>query len=171
MSLEAHHFIQPDWPAPATVRAVTTTRQGGASFRTRFASFNLGFHTEDDELFAVHYNRQRLFIQLELALGAGLAPAGTRQSGGRCGDHHRAGGSGRLGQSAAGKACVVMTADCLPVLLCDRAGGCVAAAHAGWRGLAAEIIAATVEAMHCPTSEVMAWLGPAIGPEVFRGRR
>ncbi|MCB1806210.1 MAG: peptidoglycan editing factor PgeF [Candidatus Competibacteraceae bacterium] len=165
MSLEANHLIQPDWPAPATVRAVTTTRLGGIS-QGRFASLNLGFHTEDDEQ-AVHHNRQQLYTQLELA----QEPAWLRQvHGNQVVDVATITEPVTADASVSrqpGKACVVMTADCLPVLLCDRAGHCVAAAHAGWRGLAAEIIAATVEAMHCPTSEVMAWLGPAIGPDVF----
>lgn len=68
---------------------------------------------------------------------------------------------------ASGRACVVMTADCLPVLLCDRAGTVVAAAHAGWRGLASGVIAATVAQMRVPSVELLAWLGPAIGPEAF----
>ena len=66
-----------------------------------------------------------------------------------------------------GRPCVVMTADCLPVLLCDRAGTVVAAAHAGWRGLAGGVIAATVARMATPPGELLAWLGPAIGPEAF----
>jgi len=66
-----------------------------------------------------------------------------------------------------GRACVVMTADCLPVLLCDRAGTVVAVAHAGWRGLAGGVIAATVAAMTVPSAGLLAWLGPAIGPEAF----
>ena len=61
----------------------------------------------------------------------------------------------------------MQTADCLPVLLCDRAGTVVAAAHAGWRGLARGVLAATVNAMDCPPANLMAWLGPAIGPDAF----
>jgi hypothetical protein len=68
---------------------------------------------------------------------------------------------------SAGAVCVVMTADCLPVLLCDRAGSVVGAAHAGWRGLQGGVIEATVAAMQVSPSEVIAWLGPAIGPTAF----
>lgn len=68
---------------------------------------------------------------------------------------------------SAGVALAILTADCLPVLLADRAGRCVAAAHAGWRGLAAGVLERTVEAMALPASEVLAWLGPAIGQDAF----
>jgi YfiH family protein len=68
---------------------------------------------------------------------------------------------------APGQVCVVLTADCLPVLLCDRAGSQVAAVHAGWRGLAEGVIEAALDAFDCPPAELLAWLGPAIGPERF----
>ncbi len=66
-----------------------------------------------------------------------------------------------------GQVCAVLTADCLPVLFCDRAGGVVAAAHAGWRGLAGGVLEATVAAMRVPPNEILAWMGAAIGPQAF----
>jgi hypothetical protein len=67
----------------------------------------------------------------------------------------------------AGRVCAVATADCLPVLFCDSAGTCVAAAHAGWRGLVAGVLTATVESLAKPAAELLAWLGPAIGPRHY----
>ena len=160
-----NHFIRPDWPAPSNVQAAATTRQGGIS-QGRFASFNLGFHTQDDAL-AVCHNRQQLYAQLQL----NQEPAWLKQVHGNS-VVDAANVTEPVTADASiccqpGKACVVMTADCLPVLLCDQAGRCVAAVHAGWRGLAAEIIGATVAAMPCQTEDLMVWLGPAIGPEAF----
>jgi YfiH family protein len=66
-----------------------------------------------------------------------------------------------------GRVCAVRTADCLPVLLCDERATCVAAAHAGWRGLAAGVLEATVAALPAPPSRLLAWLGPAIGPAAY----
>jgi len=158
-------LIKPAWPVPAHVKAVSTTRLGGAS-QGRFASFNLGFHTYD-EAAAVRYNRQQLYAQLGLT----QEPAWLRQvHGNTVVDAATVSESPTADASVcrqAGKACVVMSADCLPVLLCDRAGQCVAAAHAGWRGLVAELITATVQAMQCPGEDLIAWLGPAIGPAAF----
>ena len=161
----AKHLIWPDWPAPNSVKAVSTTRLGGVS-QGSFASFNLGFHTED-EVAAVQYNRQQLYRTLGLL----QEPAWLRQVHG-----NTVVDAAEIREPVAadasicrqpGKACVVLTADCLPILLCDHTGTCIAAAHAGWRGLAAKIIAATIATMQCPSDELMAWLGPAIGPEVF----
>lgn len=162
MSL-THTLIKPDWPAPAHVKAFQTTRLGGVSCAP-FESLNLGGHVGDD-LQSVLHNRSLLGrllpdapLWLEQVHGIVVADA----------DNARA--ERRADASVArhsGSVCVVMTADCLPVLLCDSAGTVVAAVHAGWRGLAAGVIEATVLAMDVPPSSLMAWLGPAISQAAF----
>lgn len=160
-----YDWIVPDWPAPSWVRALTTTRQGGSS-RTPFAAMNLADHVEDDPE-TVATNRRHLREMLSLP----AEPVWLRQVHGR--------GIVTLDRSAAGveadgavsytpgQVCAVLTADCLPVLLCDRAGTRVGAAHAGWRGLAEGVIEAAVAALGLPGTSLMAWLGPAIGPHAF----
>jgi YfiH family protein len=139
-----------------------TTRVGGVS-RRPFDTFNLGDHVEDDPL-AVATNRQLLRDPL------GCAPAWLSQV---HGIQVVAADSGQIAVAdasyalGAGVACAVLTADCLPVLFCDRAGTRVAAAHAGWRGLAGGVLEATVQAMALPPEQLLAWLGPAIGPAAF----
>lgn len=158
--------IIPDWPAPARVGCLVTTRSGGVSDGV-FSSLNLGDHVGDDPA-AVAANRgvvcrrvvgQPVWLNqvhgtrvVDAAeyVGAALPPEADASFARR-----------------SGVACVVMTADCLPVLFCDMAGTVVAAAHAGWRGLQAGVLEATVAAMGVPGSELMAWLGPAIGPRAF----
>lgn len=154
-------LIIPEWPAPANVRALQTTRRGGVSVAP-YASLNLGSHVGDAPL-SVARNRQSLNpllpsepVWLEQVHGTVVADAdraGCRTVADAC--------IARRG------VCVVMTADCLPVLLCDRQGSVVGAAHAGWKGLAAGVIEATVQAMGVPPDGLMAWLGPAIGPQAF----
>lgn len=159
----APEYLFPDWPAPASVRALQTTRLGGFSHGP-FASMNLGDHVGDDPA-AVAANRQRL------AGDMAAAPRWLKQVHGvNVVDAARAltGCEADAAYSRSqGLACVVMTADCLPVLFCNRAGTCVAAAHAGWRGLCAGILERTATAMGEAPSELMAWLGPAIGPDAF----
>lgn len=156
-------FIVPDWPAPAAVRALTTTRTGGYG-EGCYAGFNLAAHVGDDPL-AVAANRQYLRNRLP------VAPCWLKQVHGvRCVDAARTWHNAEADASVCREptvACAVLTADCLPVLLCDEAGTVVAAAHAGWRGLAAGVVEATVAAMARPGAEIMAWLGPAIGPQAF----
>jgi YfiH family protein len=156
-------WIVPDWPAPPRVRVLVTTRQGGVS-RGNFAAFNLAAHGGDDAA-AVATNRKILRqhlpgdpLWLEQVHGIRCVDAASVQRGeaaDACVAH------------APKQVCVVMTADCLPVLLCDTAGSAVGIAHAGWRGLAGGVIESTVAAMACPPSRLLAWLGPAIGPQVF----
>jgi len=157
-------MILPDWPAPPGVRAAMTLRTGGASGGP-YASLNLGDHVGDDPG-AVAENRRRLREALSLP----TEPLWLEQVHGT--DVARFGGSTRPRADAAvalepGQVCAVMVADCLPVLLADRARTCVAAAHAGWRGLAAGVLEATVAALPVDPARLVAWLGPAIGPEAF----
>lgn len=158
-----HEFIQIDWPAPAHVRAVQTTRSGGFSLPP-YDSLNLGDHAGDDAI-TVARNRQSLSdvvpsepLWLEQIHGVEVVVAE------HAGCKPRADACISRAKNAV---CAIMTADCLPVLLCDQTGTVVAAAHAGWRGLADGVIEATVKAMDVPTQTLMAWLGPAIGPQAF----
>lgn len=160
-----HDWISPDWPAPSWVRAVTTTRSGGNSHGP-YASMNLAMHVADDPA-AVAANRA--YLREALALPA--EPVWLQQVHGRdivSADHAAQGveGDGTV-SCTPGTVCAVLTADCLPVLLCDRAGTRIGAAHAGWRGLADGVIEATVATLNRPGSDLMAWLGPAIGPRAF----
>lgn len=155
--------IVPDWPAPPSVRALSTTRKGGCSAGP-YASFNLGDHVGDTPE-AVTANRSLLSRQIP------LAPRWLHQVHGiRCIDADTDDDSPEADASysrAGRRACAIMTADCLPLLFCDESGSVVAAAHAGWRGLAAGVIEATVAAMQVPGARLLAWLGPAIGPQAF----
>lgn len=156
-------FIEPGWHLPG-VTALSTTRGGGASL-SPFDSFNLGHHVNDEPA-AVESNRQRLVAAL---------PVETRiqwlqQVHGNA--VIRAGEGGYPEADACwtdqpGVACAVLTADCLPVLLAAEDGRVVAAAHAGWRGLLAGVLESTVAAMGVDPMRLMAWMGPAIGPETF----
>lgn len=160
-----YDWIIPDWPSPSWVRAISTTRQGGVS-EGCYASLNLGDHVEDrpDHVAA---NRQ----QLRAALDLPAEPLWLRQVHGRnivLADQATPGVEGDGAQSRTpGQVCAVLTADCLPVLLCDRAGTRVAAVHAGWRGLAEGVIESAIESLELPGSTLLAWLGPAIGPHAF----
>jgi YfiH family protein len=156
-------FIVPDWPAPANVRAATTARAGGVSVPP-WDSFNLADHVGDDPA-CVATNRARLREALSLP----GEPVWLRQVHGRnvC---DAAAGSAEADAAYAdtpGVVCAVLTADCLPLLLCDREGRAVAAVHAGWRGLAAGIVEAAVERFAAEPESLLAWLGPAIGPAAF----
>jgi YfiH family protein len=155
--------IVPDWPAPAHVRALVTTRAGGVS-RGPYAAMNLALHVGDDAA-AVAENRRRLRLRLP------AAPRWLEQVHGKLAVDAAAAQPGcRADASVAGArevVCAVLTADCLPVLLCDEAGSAVAAAHAGWRGLAGGVVESAVAAMRRPPESLLAWLGPAIGPQAF----
>ena len=158
-------LIVPDWPAPEQVCAASTTRHGGIS-QAPFDSFNLALHTGDDRA-DVLANRQSLLTLLQLS----QQPAWLNQIHG-CTVVNAAEITQPVAADAAyavhpEQACVIMTADCLPILLCNRAGTVVAAIHAGWRGLAQEIIAACVTRLPCSADDLLAWLGPAIGPTAF----
>lgn len=158
-------YLIPDWPAPATVKALVTTREGGFSSGA-FASGNLARHVGDD-IYAVLANRARLLEQLNLPSlpcwleqvhGSRVVSASLAMRG------QRADASVAFHEQ---QVCVIMTADCLPVFLCDRQGRRVGLVHAGWRGLLAGVIDNSVRALALPASDLMAYLGPAIGPTAF----
>jgi len=155
-------WLIPDWPAPVGIKACVTTRGGGVSV-TPFDSFNLGDHVDDDP-HAVAHNRSLLTSQLN------TRPAWLKQVHGI--DVVEASPEQVMQADASwsktpGVACTIMTADCLPALFCNRQGTQVAAAHAGWRGLAAGVLEAAVDSFADAPSEILVWLGPAIGPQAF----
>jgi YfiH family protein len=158
-------LIVPDWPLPAGLRAVQTTRGGGVS-QGPWDSLNLALHTGDDPE-TVQKNRERL----SLALGLTRTPSWPRQVHGavvvEAAPTTDTVAADAVVARGAGEVCGVQTADCLPVLFCSLDGAVVAAAHAGWRGLAGGVLEATLRSMARPSAEVMAWLGPAIGPQAF----
>ena len=165
--LEAKDLIVPDWPAPARVKALFTTRAGGVSGGA-FGSLNLGAHVGDAAV-DVEENRRRLrallpstpawlnqihgieVVDAALATRTGQAPLAADAS----------------FTTQINVPCAVLVADCLPVLFCTTDGSCVAAAHAGWRGLHRGILEHTVATMNNKPSNILAWLGPAIGPLAF----
>ncbi|MEE1867986.1 MULTISPECIES: peptidoglycan editing factor PgeF [Pseudomonas] len=162
MSELARELLIPNWPAPAGVRACVTTRAGGVSLPP-YESFNLGDHVGDAPD-AVAENRRRLTAEF------GIQPAWLKQVHGVVvadADPSIIAEADASWTATPGVACTVMTADCLPLLFCDRAGTRVAAAHAGWRGLANGVIEATLDRLALPPEEVLVWLGPAIGPQAF----
>lgn len=168
-------WIVPDWPVGQRVGAVFTTRHSGVS-APPFDSFNLGDHVGDDpkavaahrEFLAQAIGRRPVFLQQ--VHGCGLARLDADSPDGLVAD--------ACLSASPDVACTVMVADCMPVLLADRQGKAVAAAHAGWRGLAGGVIEAAVAGLrqslaasghvgsHDP-GDVLAWLGPCIGPAAF----
>ncbi len=163
-------WILPDWPVPPTIKAVSTSRVGGVS-QAPYDHLNLGAHVGDVP-HDVHQNRQRLHDLLQLP----SEPLWLEQVHGTTvyhpapptiNDAAATPQADAVVVSAENQVAVVMTADCLPVLFCDVAGTQVAAAHAGWRGLCDGVLERTVAALACQPIQLMAWLGPAIGPECF----
>ncbi len=155
-------WLIPDWPAPARVKACVTTRAGGVSLAP-FDSLNLGDHVGDDPV-AVAENRRRLTDQFA------ITPTWLQQVHGIAvveADPAQVAAADASWTDTPGIACTAMTADCLPVLFCNRIGTRVAAAHAGWRGLASGVLEATLDSLAVPADEILAWLGPAIGPQAF----
>lgn len=162
---ELDGWLLPDWPAPPTVRAVTTTRAGGVS-PMPYDTFNLAAHVGDAPA-AVAVNRRRLRDRL----GLPAEPCWLHQVHTTRAVRAQRGGEPLEADAAfadqPGVVCAVLTADCLPILLCDRVGERVAAVHAGWRGLAAGVVESTLDALGPAAGGWLAWLGPAIGPRVF----
>jgi YfiH family protein len=167
-ALLSSNWLKPQWPAPKNVVALTTTRlepgidEGNTD---TFSRFNIADHVGDDGQ-AVQINRQRLLQSceglrhiawLQQTHSTTLIEAGNAIS-------HDADGSFT---TSSGVACAVMTADCLPLLICDTHGHQVAAVHAGWRGLAAGIIEKTMATFDTPAAHLMVWLGPAISQRHF----
>ncbi|HGN1706826.1 TPA: purine nucleoside phosphorylase YfiH [Providencia rettgeri] len=161
-----NRLIFPDWPQPKNVASCSTTRAGGVSLPP-FNSLNLGDHVGDDPN-AVSENRQYLEKLAQLP----QQPVWLEQVHGTHVLHLD--GNEVLNKQAdavysdqVGQVCAIMTADCLPVLFCNKAGTEVAAAHAGWRGLCHGVLENTISQFISPANEIMAWLGPAIGAEKF----
>jgi YfiH family protein len=165
-------LITPEWAAPANVRAVMTTRRGGVS-APPWDSLNVGVHVGDSEA-CVLQNRGRIReaaglpsepVWLEQVHGTSVVALDEMHSSAAvAGDRPRADAAVTF---RAGVVCAIQVADCMPVLFAARDGSVVGAAHAGWRGLAGGVLEAAVQAMGKPAGDVVAWLGPAIGPEYF----
>lgn len=161
-------FAFPDWPAPHNIRAAVSTRIGGVS-QAGYAGFNMAAHVGDNPG-SVAANRDILVQSLMLP----EQPVWLTQVHGIAVLRHDGTDLAKASleydacySNQPGKVCAVMTADCLPVLFSSQDGLEVAAAHAGWRGLVDGVLAATVGNFACPRSEILAWLGPAIGPANF----
>ncbi|HET9652871.1 MAG TPA: peptidoglycan editing factor PgeF [Usitatibacter sp.] len=163
MSLES--WITPDWPAPRNVRAFFTTRAGGVS-EGEYASLNLGMNSGDDPQ---RVARNRAVVRAHLPAdpfflaqvhGAAVLDPGTHP-----GDAPPKADAAVT--ATPGATCVVLTADCMPVFLCDAKGTRVGVAHAGWRGMAAGVLENAVAAIGAAPADVIAWMGPAIGPDAF----
>ncbi len=166
--MTTNDWIIPDWPAPGNVKALFTTRHGGVSGSVNgtYASLNLGGHVNDDPA-AVAQNRALLCEHLPqvptwLKQVHGTLPVWIENV-------TESPESDAALSCQQGVVCAVMVADCLPVFLCDTEGTVVGIVHAGWRGLAGGVIEQSIAAMRLQldNSELIAWLGPAIGPQHF----
>jgi YfiH family protein len=170
-------WIVPDWPAPAEVGALSTTRRGGRSAGAA-ASMNLGLagaiRSGIDTAETVMQNRRKLDaflpsspVWLDQVHGAEVAVLDAASA---AAARARPPAADAAVTRERGIVCAVLTADCLPVLFADRRGRAIGIAHAGWRGLAGGVLAATVAALDAqgaPARDLCAWLGPAIGPRAF----
>lgn len=156
--------FQPDWPAPAGVRSFITCRQGGHS-RMPYESNNLGAHVGDD-VARVQANREQLYEHLGIGEPCWLNQVHGNRMVQAVAHNSQSAADGSTTQER-GQVCVVLSADCLPVLLCDAAGTQVAAVHCGWRGLAQGILNQAVAAFASGPAELLAYLGPAIGPQHY----
>ena len=161
-------LLRADWPAPPGVAAFTTLRTGAGASLPPFDTFNLGARCGDD-IATVAANRRELVARFGLPAG----PVWLKQVHGTAVVRVPAHGLPAEPEADAavtgtpGVVLAILTADCLPVLFCDMAGEEVAAAHAGWRGLAGGVLEATVAAMQAAPGSLMAWLGPAAGPASY----
>ncbi len=157
--------LRPDWPAPPWVRACTTTRPGGVSTGA-YAGLNLADHVGDNPR-RVAENRALVRLALDLPAeprwlsqvhGCEVVPAADAAPGAT---------ADASVTRESGVVCAVLTADCLPLLMCDRRGRTAAAVHAGWRGLAGGVVERTLDALGEAPADLLVWLGPAIGPDAF----
>lgn len=156
------------WPAPGSVRGFTTLRHGAGASKPPFDRFNLGLRSGDDEAAVLHNRRELADIAslpgpprwLRQVHGAGV----VRLDGDAVPDEPEADAAVT---STPGRVLAILTADCLPVLFAAKDGREVGAAHAGWRGLAQGVLEATVSRMHTPPDQLLAWLGPAAGPQTY----
>lgn len=161
--MSAHGWIVPDWPAPPGVRALITTRAGGVS-RGAFAGMNLGMHTGDNAEHVAHNRAQlRQSLPAEPLWLRQVHGTTVAEAGGTDGSPEADAAVARRPQAV----CAVLTADCLPLLLCDDGGSVVAAVHAGWRGLSSGVIEQTLRVIDRPRAALLAYLGPAIGPAAY----
>lgn len=159
----SNHLIKPLWPAPARVKAIQTTRIGGVS-AAPYDALNLAMHVKDRPE-NVARNRQLLsrYVPTEpVWMNQTHSTRVIDAAKSSCIENADASFT-----TQPNVVCVTMTADCLPVLLCDVAGTVVAAVHAGWRGLCDGVIEATIADMPVESAQLIAWLGPAIGPNAF----
>ena len=156
-------WIVPQWPVGPKVHALITTRNGGVSLPP-LDTFNLGAQVGDDAE-ALLSNRRKLRARLPAEPYWLRQVHGTRVVNAAEGVDLPEADACIATQP--GQVCAVLVADCLPVLLCDRAGTTVAAAHAGWRGLSAGVLENTIAALPCPAENLLAYMGPAIGPDAF----
>jgi polyphenol oxidase len=161
--LKKNDFIIPNWPAPKSVHALQTNRHGGASL-TPYNSLNLGSHVGDNPIHVAH-NRQYLsqFLPSEpvwLNQIHGINVVDAAQTDG-------VPDADASFTTRKNVVCITMTADCLPILVCDTAGTLVASIHAGWRSLCDGVIETTIAKLPAKPANLMAWLGPAISPNAF----
>lgn len=160
-TFKPEQWLIPDWPAPDNIRAGTSLRNGGVSLAP-YGSLNLGDHVGDNPA-ATAENRRRLNLPTEpiwlqqthstRIIDAADAPTQVEADGSYT--------------TQANVICAVLTADCLPILICNQQGNLVAAIHAGWRGLAEGIIETSVKMFNGNNHELLAWLGPAIGADAY----
>ncbi|WP_342219767.1 peptidoglycan editing factor PgeF [Rickettsiella endosymbiont of Miltochrista miniata] len=158
-------LITPDWPAPHWVKAYTTTRTGGFS-QTPYNSLNIAVHVGDNlddvsknrQLLQKNFHLKKSITWLEQIHGKVAISA----------DHPNTSlQADAVYSKTAQTVCAVQTADCLPLLVCSSSSYCIAAIHAGWKGLSSGIIETTIDALSLPPSDILVWLGPAISPQAF----
>lgn len=162
-------WLAANWNAPPHIHAGTTLRYGGVS-SPPYDQLNLGMHVKDDQ-HSVQVNRERLAKHLKLP----IEPAWLNQVHGNCiiqlNSQLDSESTNKIADGSyttkVNKVCVVMTADCLPVLLCDDKGTQIAAVHIGWRGFSKNIISVALEKFTCPHDKVIAWLGPCISADRY----